>query len=415
MKKLAGLFYAGLFLPIFLVIRILTVVMKAVGFKAIVRLAHRAARLRNRVLYLEAFFPENAGYHYRTQKWIDVLNDNGFTARARHVFEGRQFDGFFKDEKVMRFQAIYMIRRIWHCLVALTYNCVIVRRELLLFNDYGNLFLDRFLLVAHPSVILDFDDDLSAAKREPRARTAFGRLMFESPSKFSESLTLYSRFIAGSNYLKLMVVGRNPLLPAENIITIPTCVDYERYPGKVYNGRKDCITFGWVGSNTTMAYLDIVIPALNEISERHNIKLLVVSGQDYKADVVFEIQNLRWDLANEIDNLRRIDIGLMPLYDTAVEKGKCGFKVVQYMGIGIVSVASAVTANAEIIDDNRNGFLVHDARDWARVLEEVLSRQETFPAISIAARRKIAEKFSIEANSMSYLDFVRSACNGAQN
>ena len=85
------------------------------------------------------------------------------------------------------------------------------------------------------------------------------------------------------------------------------------------------------------------------------------------------------------------------------------------MGIGIVSVASAVTANAEIIDDHRNGFLVHDAQDWTRVLEEVLSRQETYPAISSAARRKIAEKFSIEANSPSYLDFVRRACNGAQN
>ena len=133
------------------------------------------------------------------------MNDNVFPARAKYVFERRRFDGLFKEEKVMRFQAIYLIQRIWHCFVALTYNCVVVRRELLLFNDYGNLFLDRFLLVAHPSVILDFDDDLSAAKREPRARTAFGRLMFESPAKFSESLTLYSRFIAGSTYLRLMV------------------------------------------------------------------------------------------------------------------------------------------------------------------------------------------------------------------
>ena len=67
MKKLAGLLYAGLFLPVFLLIRILTVVLKAVRFKTIVKLAHRAARLKNRVLYLRPFF-RNAGYHYRTQK-----------------------------------------------------------------------------------------------------------------------------------------------------------------------------------------------------------------------------------------------------------------------------------------------------------------------------------------------------------
>ena len=77
--------------------------------------------------------------------------------------------------------------------------------------------------------------------------------------------------------------------------------------------------FGWVGSNSTMAYLDIVIPALNEIAERHNIRLCCFRS-GLQGDAVFEIQNLRWDLANEIDNLRRIDIGLMPLYDTPVEK-----------------------------------------------------------------------------------------------
>ena len=103
MKKLAPLFYIALFLPVFLVIRSLTLVLKAVRFKRLLKLAHRAVRLKNRVLYLEAFFPENAGFHYRTQKWIDVLNRNGFLARAKYVFERKAFEGLFEDEKVIRF------------------------------------------------------------------------------------------------------------------------------------------------------------------------------------------------------------------------------------------------------------------------------------------------------------------------
>jgi glycosyltransferase involved in cell wall biosynthesis len=362
-------------------------------------------------LYLEVFFPENAGYHYRVQKWIEILNESGFQARAKYIFERMQFERLLSEDRIILFQTVFLLCRIWHCLIALSFNCVIVRRELLLFNDYGNLFLEKFLLALHPSVILDFDDDIAAAKREPRSITLFGQLMFEAPSKFTDSLRLYSNFIVGTNHLKSLVLKANPEINEENIAVIPTCVDYEKYSIKVYQGDNEYVNFGWVGSNATMDYLDIIVPALNEISKRHKIRLIVVSGQAYKPDVSFEIVNIRWCLDNEIENLKRIDIGLMPLYDAAAEKGKCGFKLVQYMGIGIVSIASAITINKEIVDDGQNGFLVHDASNWAEVIEEVLSKREEYPWISAAAQRKIHENFSFDANKQRYLDFIRSQCN----
>jgi len=398
--------YVVYFLPIFFLIRLVTVLLVVTRFNRLVATAHRMLEIKDRVLYLEVFFPENAGFHYRVQKWIEVLAERGFTADAMYVFERERQEALLRDQRMVLFHTVFLLRRLGHCIAAMGYNCIIVRRELLLYNDYGDLFLERFLLAVHPNVILDFDDDISAAKREPRNPTFYGRFMRESPSKFGDTMKLYRRFIAGSNFLKSFVLEANPGVRPEDVVVIPTCVDYEKHALKMQTDDSECVNFGWIGSNATIGYLDIVIPALSEIAKRRKIRLIVVSGQDCKADVDFEIVNIPWSLKNEIEDLTRIDIGLMPLYDTAAEKGKCGFKLIQYMGLGIVSIASDVTVNSDIIDDKQNGFLVRSECDWVNVIEEALARVEEFPAIGLAARKKIRDHFSFEANKEKYFSFI---------
>jgi glycosyltransferase involved in cell wall biosynthesis len=401
-----NLLYVVYFLPIFFLIRLVTSLLVLVRFKRLLARAHRMLPIKDRVLYLEVFFPENAGFHYRVQKWIEVLRERGIIADAMYVFERERHDRLIRDQRIVFFQTVFLFRRVGHCIASLAYNCVIVRRELLLYNDYGDLFLEKFLLALHPNVILDFDDDISAAKQEPRKLTRYGRFMRESPSKFGDTIRLYRRFIAGSNYLKSFVLEASPGIRPDDVVVIPTCVDYEKHSSKVQEGSRECVNFGWIGSNATIGYLDIVIPALREIAKRRKIRLIVVSGQDFKADVDFEIINICWSLKNEIEDLNRIDIGLMPLYDAAAEKGKCGFKLIQYMGLGIVSIASDVTVNGDIIDDKQNGFLVRSECDWVDVIEEALARVEEFPAIGLAARKKIRDHFSFEANKQKYLSFI---------
>lgn len=408
-RQIANLVYALCFLPVFFAIRFLTGILLLVRFSRVLSTAHRLFGLRDRVLYLEAFFPENAGYHYRTQKWVDVLNENGFTARVRYVFGRETFQRLLIEAKGGWFQGIFLLRRIWHCLVAMGFNCVIVRRELLLYNDYGDLFLDKFLLALHPKVILDFDDDLAAAKREPREMTSFGKLMFENPAKFSASLRAYSRFITGSGYLRGLLAQNNSAISEEAVITIPTCVDYENHAAKVYGRESDYINFGWVGSPANHYLLDIVTPVLSQIARNHKIRFILITSDGDQPNADLEVIRVPWSLETEIESLYRIDVGLMPLYDNAEERGKCGFKLIQYMGLGIVSIASAVTVNTEIVDDGENGFLVRDQGDWLRVIEEVLARRAEFPQIGAAARKKIQNQFSFQANKQKYVDFIRAS------
>ena len=164
---------------------------------------------------------------------------------------------------------------------------------------------------------------------------------------------------------------------------LPTCVDYHKYGRKKYHFSNDKpITFGWVGSDHNLKYLELILPSLNEISANYNVELLVVTGYGFTPDKNFNfpIRNIPWDNDNEIDKIKEIDIGLMPLNDGPVEQGKCGFKLIQYMGCGVVSIASAVTINKEIIDHEVDGYLVfsNSKEEFTSVMQKAIENKVHF-------------------------------------
>ncbi len=75
------------------------------------------------------------------------------------------------------------------------------------------------------------------------------------------------------------------------------------------------------------------------------------------------------------------------------------------MGLGIVSVASAITANKEIIDHGENGFLVANG-DWIPQLREVIAQRERWPLIGRNARQKVKDSYSFSANTRAYFNFL---------
>jgi glycosyltransferase involved in cell wall biosynthesis len=100
-------------------------------------------------------------------------------------------------------------------------------------------------------------------------------------------------------------------------------------------------------------------------------------------------------------------VGLMPLVDTPASRGKCGFKLLQYMGLGIVGVATALTVNTEIVDDGVSGFLVEPGEDWEPVLRRVIAMEASFSEIGRAARQTVLEHYSFVAHRQQYIDFVQ--------
>lgn len=249
----------------------------------------------------------------------------------------KDFDTIYESGKNMHiFFIIAMGKKLLSILTSFKYETVVVRREILLFNDYGNLFYQKFILDIHPNVILDFDDNISASKNEPREITSlYGKIMQESGSKFNESIKLNKRFIVGSNYLKEYVRLNNDSIREEDICIIPTCVDYQKYYYKQYLTNEK-ITLGWIGGIGNLSLLRTLLPVLNEVSKKYPIRMLVISGKEITDALNFEVVNIPWQLETEVDEMYKIDVGLMPIENDEVSKGKCGFKLIQYMGLGIV-------------------------------------------------------------------------------
>jgi glycosyltransferase involved in cell wall biosynthesis len=374
-----------------------------------VRLFKKKHFKQGSILYLENFPVENAGYQYRARKWADELENYGYSVMVWTLFENKsEFDEMRKVKPFSRFLIKTLKIRFLQVWKSRKFETVIVRRELLFFNDYGNLFLDKWLLKLHPLAILDFDDDISAAKGQPKKiKNKYALALIENGDKFNDTLRLYKRFIVASNYLKQKVLNENKSLGPNNILVIPTCVDYSKYASKEYDSFSSMRSFGWIGGNHNYPELKRIIPVLNELSVSHSFKLIVIGGEKFESDATFEVEFISWSLESEIDSLSKVDIGLMPLVENKKTQGKGGFKLIQYMGLGIVSVASGVTINTEIIENKKNGFLVFDSSDWKEVLLKVLTAKSTdLNLIGEKARSTIKKNYSFTAHKNSYLNFL---------
>ncbi len=408
-KALLNFYFLIFFWFWFIVIWIFIVVFRTLFFKHVKKIIKKTffPKRKTSVFYLEVFGPESAGNKYRSRKWVEVLRENNFKAKSVYVFEHREYLQLTSHKSSMPFFFIaFLWFRFLHILGSAFYDIVIVRRELLQFNDYGNLFFEKFLSSVHDKRILDFDDDITAAKNEPRQISLFGKLLLESPRKFSASLKYYTAFLPGSRYLKDLLTEWRPEINDSQILILPTCVDYEKYAPKNYAVINQQPVIGWVGASGNLKSLMTVIPALNNLSRKYNFRLLVICDHPLEIGANFPIEFIRWNQKYEVEQILLIDIGIMPLANSKTQKGKCGFKLIQYMGCGVVSMATALTANNDIIDDCENGFLIPPDADWTTYFEKIFYLKDQYMEIGNKAIKKIKSAYSFNSQTKNLVGFL---------
>jgi glycosyltransferase involved in cell wall biosynthesis len=346
------------------------------------------------VLFIESFTYDGAGYEYRVKHWQRILVQKGLKVESVVVIEdAKTFFQESKTENLPNFILKNIRIRIRQIIYSRQFKLVIVRRNMVIYNQYGDHFMEKFLLAAHQNCVLDFDDDLGAQEPIPE-NTFFNKIIQHTTHQFYNSFKYYNGFICGSNYLKDLLQSHRP---SQNVVVIPTCVDYTNFSPKVYSTNKpDVITFGWIGGNHNLFLIDTIIPFMNELSKEIKIELLIIAGlESYDFNAEFPVIFEQYSLQTEKESLCKIDIGLMPLTNDAVSKGKCGFKLLQYMGLGIPGIASAITVNNEIIDDETNGWLVHNEGDWLHQLRKSVKNYSNLKGIGENAIQTVKSGINI--------------------
>lgn len=166
---------------------------------------------------------------------------------------------------------------------------------------------------------------------------------------------------------------------------------------------KALTTIGWTGTHSTLKYLSIVAPALQELSRMRNVEFLVICNAPFFCDGV-TVRNITWTAQNEISDLKQIDIGLYPLEKEEWVLGKSGNKALAYMNVGIPCIATNYGTNALVIQHKEDGFLVENTKEaWLEWLLFLVDNPDERARIGKNARTAVEQHFSVFANREKYL------------
>lgn len=247
-------------------------------------------------------------------------------------------------------------------------------------------------------MVFDFDDSVMY-KSGPASR----RQQQRQQRRFAVTAGKADLVIAGNRYLQQEALPFN-----REVRLLPTVLDMDRYIAREESGDKTReVVLGWIGSRGTLRYLQDIGPALEELGRRWpGLKLKIV------ADDFFDLNNVQvikkpWSAADEIADLHSFDIGLMPLTDDIWTRGKCGFKLLQCMAVGLPVVCSPVGVNADIVTDGREGFHATTREEWVAKLDALIADSDLRRQMGQRGRLRVANAFSLAINGPPFVKYLK--------
>ena len=273
-----------------------------------------------------------------------------------------------------------------------------IEKELFPYWPFG---LERHWWPAMPTVV-DYDDAVFHTydrSRHALVRRVLGR-------KIDRVMAAAHTVVCGNAYLadRAMAAG------AQKVAIVPTVVDATRYQS-VAGQHDGTPVIGWIGSPATERYVLDLAPALRQACAGGRARIMLVGASPAAglalADLPLEIAPWRED--TEVGHIAAFDIGVMPLPDEPWERGKCGYKLVQYMACGVPVIASPVGANVDIVEPGLNGLLAATPGQWGDALQRLLADSPTRIAMGRAGRQRVEQHYSLQVQGPRLAALLRAA------
>lgn len=256
-------------------------------------------------------------------------------------------------------------------------------------HRYDVIFLQRELI----STLIT----LEPMTKRPRVLDVDDAIFLHRGGKFAEYLAQkVELIICGNDFIADRFSEWN-----KNIAVIPTVVDSHRYIA----GKENCTSnskqvIGWIGTSRNFSYLYKIESALERVTKaRPEAILKIISDRRprFKGKLSGKFKYVEWSPKTEITDIQSMTIGIMPLDNTDWEKGKCSFKMLQYMSCNIPVVVSPVGMNAQILKESRVGFGVNTLEEWTDALICLLDSSEKRKKMGFNGRKLVEAKYSIDA------------------
>jgi glycosyltransferase involved in cell wall biosynthesis len=213
----------------------------------------------------------------------------------------------------------------------------------------------------------------------------------------------YTTVVCGNGYLAEFYRRH-----AANVRIIPTAVDTDRY-SSVVRIPSEVTRIGWIGTPLNEHHLKLVYPALSALARERRFELVIIGLNGALKWDLPAVRYMQWNLQDELQFLGHFDIGIMPLDDSPFARGKCGFKLIQYMAAGLPVVASPVGVNCQIVEPGRNGFLANTQDDWRAMLRLLIDDPALRRRMGANGRELIRRSYSATQAWSSYSAILRGA------
>jgi glycosyltransferase involved in cell wall biosynthesis len=226
------------------------------------------------------------------------------------------------------------------------------------------------------------------------------------------------RFLA--RRAKSIIVGNESLRAwftkySDNISTIPTSVDVNRY---LRNGAATSQMFriGWLGTYRNLKYVETIAAPLKAFLHEHsNSEFVIIS--DHLPTSLLEmlprdkVRFVPWSEDVEFGIAREFDIGIMPLRDDEWTRGKCAFKLLQYLAAGLPAIASPVGLSAEVIHSSGAGFSAREPQEWFNAFQMLKNNPDLRRSAGDRGRSFIQDNFSTQRIGTKVAEVIKSAAN----
>lgn len=347
-----------------------------------------------KVLVLTRYSRLGASSRYRMFQYLPLLKKNCWQIEVHCLLGDNYINALYGKTSFPYLELIKSyLERIWLLLRKEKYDLIWLQQEAL---PWIPSFVEKFLLSGKIPIVVDYDD--AFFHRYDQHKNLF--IKFFLRKKINRIMEISSAVVVCNNYL----AQRAKDSKAKSVELLPTVVDLDLYKIKTPNA-KEIFTIGWVGSPHTAKYLDAIKPILTELIKDENVKVSILGSGKYDLPGA---QFIDWNEETEIENIRTFDVGIMPLDNTSWERGKCGFKLIQYMACGIPVIASPIEINAKIVNHRVNGFLAETLDGWKEYFKLLKDNVKLREEMGLQGRKTVEENYTLEVNTPKLINILKS-------
>ncbi|NBL64818.1 glycosyltransferase [Flavobacterium sp. NST-5] len=339
-----------------------------------------------KVIYFTKYTKLGASSRLRSIQFFPFLEEQGFRITHQALFGNQYLSYLYKKSKLkLLYLFLGYVKRFLSLLFIFRYDFIVIEKELF---PYFPAWIEIALNRLGKKYYVDYDDAIF--HKYDLSRNPFIKKFLHD--KIDIVMKNSQCVFAGNSYL----AERAQKAGAKNIKLLPTVIDIGKYK-KIDNKNKANFTLGWIGSPSTYKYVEKLLPTFYQLKESYPHFYVNIIGAKPYPDTIDFINYIPWSENQEVLEINKFDIGVMPLELSPWELGKCSYKLIQYMGCNVAVLASPVGMNVEVVQDNYNGFLVEDTA-WFEFIEKYILDKNLTTIHGENGRQLVDTKFNIQVN-----------------